>query len=1053
MAKYVKGDQVLNNVSNIAGVVIEVLPAARGRQMYKVMYADGTTKSDLEKNLTMNVNLTDSFERCKNNIYDSHSDFCLTNTTFKVFNSNNNTLSSLKASKTIFRAYQFKPLLKFLNSDNRKILVADEVGLGKTIEAGHILLEMKARGELKNALIICPKSLQTKWKDELMNKFGLSFKIYESKKELADDLTERGNNLKAIINYEKIRSFKTEDKDGKKTIETNPLLNHFLKSERSIDFVICDEAHRLRNRSTMAFRGAEVLFERAKAIVMLTATPIMISEENLFNLLSLLQPERFPDYQTFHTAIDYNKPFIHALSSLGANRPIKEIIETLRSEKVESGFYINEDFIRQEARTVDDLFGDTPLYQKILKDSVEKEDSPKYRAELQYDLSRMSPINTLFSRTRKVDVTTDWTQPKREPHRCIVSLYPDEQERFDEVINDYIENNTYVNYYGDESFFPGASLGLVQRKRMVASSVYGMMNETDDLNNGIDIYKNLPDAKVDELKRIISTVHEQGNGKLIVFALFKNTLKYLNIRLKAAGYKCVMIHGEIGNIKEREKVIESFKNDPSISILLSSEVGSEGLDMQFSNTIVNYDLPWNPMVVEQRIGRVDRFGQESEVVNIYNIVVKGSIQEQIYLRLLERIGIFKESVGDLEAILDKDIEIDGKKMNLSELFQRTEQEFYTTKLTDEQKRKKAEQIDQAFENEKLNLKHVEEELGNTLTNDSYFRSEIDRIVNDFAYVSEEEIKNMIEKLIEKRLTTCTLTEIDDNLYEFNIPSCSPKLLLSFLEEQMPPEGNGDARSLFFQYKNRLRDVTKFRVTFNQQYAYEHKSVDFMNIYNPLVMAAASYFGNNIDVNSSTYCMHLTEKDAEFKAGRYFLAVYQVSLSKTIYGMEHSTESLVPILYDLNKEAIIDSSLLASKIQGQAQIKGSYLSVPTIAVTPEQIEILRSELLNEIDSVTTTMKEDESIRIETDKNLQAKRTKELFEARIHRYEDNIENRRRWLNYTFDEKEKAEARNTINLLERNMRSLEDEMESKLASINNMGVNGISDKLFSLSYILID
>lgn len=170
-------------------------------------------------------------------------------------------------------------------------------------------------------------------------------------------------------------------------------------------------------------------------------------------------------------------------------------------------------------------------------------------------------------------------------------------------------------------------------------------------------------------------------------------------------------------------------------------------------------------------------------------------------------------------------------------------------------------------------------------------------------------------------------------------------------------------------------------------------------------------------------------------------------------MEHSTESLVPILYDLNKEAIIDSSLLASKIQGQAQIKGSYLSVPTIAVTPEQIEILRSELLNEIDSVTTTMKEDESIRIETDKNLQAKRTKELFEARIHRYEDNIENRRRWLNYTFDEKEKAEARNTINLLERNMRSLEDEMESKLASINNMGVNGISDKLFSLSYILID
>ena len=270
---------------------------------------------------------------------------------------------------------------------------------------------------------------------------------------------------------------------------------------------------------------------------------------------------------------------------------------------------------------------------------------------------------------------------------------------------------------------------------------------------------------------------------------------------------------------------------------------------------------------------------------------------------------------------------------------------------------------------------------------------------------------------------------------------------------MPPESNEDARNLFFQYKNRLRDVTKFKVTFNQQYAYEHKSVDFMNIYHPLVMAAASYFGSNIDVNNSTYCLRLKEKDAEFKAGRYFLAVYQVSLSKTVYGMEHSTESLVPILYDLDKETIVDSSLLASKIQGQAQIKGSYLSVPTILVTPDQIEILRSELLNEIDSVTTKMKEDESIRIETDKNLQAKRTKELYEARIHRYETNIETRRRWMDYSIDEKEKAEARNTINLLERNKSALEDEMESKLASINNMGVNGISDKLFSLSYVLID
>jgi len=207
MAKYNKGDQIQNESSNLKGVIVDVLPPTRGRQTYIVMYSDGVTKSELEKNLTPAINLDDPFERCKNKIYGSQSDFSLANTTFKISDSSNNTLSSLKASKTLFRAYQFKPLLKFLNSDNRKILVADEVGLGKTIEAGHILLEMKARGQLQNALIICPKSLQLKWKDELKNKFGLSFKIYDRIEDLVEDLRERGTNLKGIINYEKISTF------------------------------------------------------------------------------------------------------------------------------------------------------------------------------------------------------------------------------------------------------------------------------------------------------------------------------------------------------------------------------------------------------------------------------------------------------------------------------------------------------------------------------------------------------------------------------------------------------------------------------------------------------------------------------------------------------------------------------------------------------------------------------------------------------------------------------------------------------------------------------
>lgn len=1056
MAKFAKGDQIRNESSGLDGVIVDVLPATRGRQTYMVMYSDGSVKSDLEKNLTPKINLEDAFERCKNRIYGNQSEYCLANTTFKIFDSSNNTLSSLKASKTIFRAYQFKPLLKFLNSDNRKILVADEVGLGKTIEAGHILLEMKARGQLRNALIICPKSLQVKWREELLNKFGLSFKIYEKPGELVEDLRERGLNLKGIINYEKIRSKivripkVVNGKKDEERFEKNPILQYLMEGERGFDFVICDEAHRLRNRETKSYKGAEILFERARALVMLTATPIMIDEENLFNLLALLQPDRFPNYQTFKTALDYNRPFIHALASLSSRVPVAEIIQTLRGEKIESGYTINEEYIRQADRTVDEIFGDTPLYKKIIKDCEEREDDLQLRAELQYNLSRMSPINTLFSRTRKVDVTTDWSQPKREPHKRVVQLFPEEQALFDEVIEDYIEQNSYVTDYGDESMLPGASLGLVQRKRMVASSVYGMKNEQWDLDEGIDAYKDYPDAKVIELISIIRTVQKEGNGKLIVFAIFKNTLKYLKIRLAAAGIQCAIIHGDI---QERETVIEDFRSNPKISVLLSSEVGSEGLDMQFCNTIVNYDLPWNPMVVEQRIGRVDRFGQESEVVNIYNIVVKGSIQEQIYIRLLDRIGIFKESIGDLEAILDKEIEIEGKKMNLSTLFQVTEKQFYTTRLTEEQRAQKVAQINQAFENEKLNLKHVEEELSNTLTNDSYFKSEIERIVNDYAYVSEEEIRNTIEKLIEKRLPTCMLKKIEENVYEFSVPECSPKLLSSFLEEFMPPETNEDGRLLFNQYKYKLRDVTSFRLTFNQQYAFEHKTIEFLNIYNPLVMAAAAYFRKQSDKNCSTYCIQLSKDDAEYKAGRYYLAVYQITLKKTVYGNLISTESLVPILYDIDAEVIVDSSLLASKIQGQAQIKGQYLPVSEVEVSPDQIEVLRGELLEEIDRVSAERNEDEYIRVETDKQLQTQRTKELYETRISRLKDSVEDRQRYLTYwALDEKERREAEGAIRLLESNIKTLEIEMDSELSKIAQMGVKSVSSDLFSLTYIQI-
>ena len=182
MPKFQAGTRVIRVDTQKKGVISNVSDYIRGRQLYLVNWGDYESE-ELETELIEDCDITNVFERCKRGMFGSYAEFAQKKTSSKIKSSKNSSISSLKASKTLFRAYQFKPLLKYINSPSHRLLVADEVGLGKTIEAGHIMLEMKARRELRNALIICPKSLQEKWRNELIEKFGMFFKIYDTAKE------------------------------------------------------------------------------------------------------------------------------------------------------------------------------------------------------------------------------------------------------------------------------------------------------------------------------------------------------------------------------------------------------------------------------------------------------------------------------------------------------------------------------------------------------------------------------------------------------------------------------------------------------------------------------------------------------------------------------------------------------------------------------------------------------------------------------------------------------------------------------------------------------
>ena len=1038
MSKFSKGDKVKNIVTNEVGYVIEIYPPRRGRQLYKVKYDDREADENSD-NLLPNIDLTNPFERVKENYFDHYSEYLKGNTAFKIQSSNNSTISSLKASRTLFRPYQFKPLLKYLNSDNKRLLIADEVGLGKTIEAGHIMLELKARGEFHNALVICPMALRSKWATELNEKFGLDFIEIDKKETLIHELQYHNGGVLAVINYDKIR-------------DTSDILK--VIDERNIKFsiIVCDESHKLRNSNTMIYHGAEHLLITSESVVFMSATPIMIDEFNLYNQLHLLDADMYDNPEVFRNNVQLNRPFVRALSQLNSGANLQSIADELSSSEVTTYNTIN-DIESTQNFLIRDYFKDYPIYQDIMQLLTKGVDTPAIRAQLQFNLSEMSPMNTIFSRTRKREVTQDWSQAERNPYTHRVSLDFDERNAYEQAIEDYIDDHTVIDEYGRERT---GSMGLVTVKRQLASSVWAYLNENVDLDRGIDTYSEYNDSKFNQLLTVLKTVFDHGNKKIIVFAIFKKTLKYLAIRLRKAGYKCELIYGDPSI--DKVAALRRFQFDDTIQVLLSSEVGSEGLDMQFCNTLVNYDLPWNPMVVEQRIGRVDRFGQESPKVNINTIIVKESILEDIYERLLTRIGIFRESIGDLEAILDSVMQTgDGKKVTIQDALKEMERDFYSEKLKPEEVEKKRSEIERAIENEKLNLKKIEEGLTNALTNDSYFRDEINKIVNNNAYVTSYELYHFVLQIIKEYLTTCELVQSDTpDIYILRIPKSDPKVMKRFLEQYQPADP--DSKKLFRRYLTEIEDKLELKMTFDQEMAFKEKTLSFINIYHPIIRAGVKMFEANRDKAQCTFFFQLTSKHlpTEIGKGLYMLAIYKITVTRTLFDKPIVTESLYPVLFDVANNHIVDDHELAERFMGRAQVDGQYAPLDeTYRMDEEMIADLRYDLNDNVNEYVWTHQKELQSRIDNSKKLRYQQTIQYYETRQRNFERNIANQEMIREFAIscgNDEDLRRAENVLRLQRANLRDLLEKREADLERINRDVHLKVTPEIKSLNLVQV-
>lgn len=1038
MSKFSKGDKIKNAITDEIGYIIEIHPPRRGRQLYKVKYDDREADENSD-NLLPNVDLTDPFERVKENYFDHYSEYLKGNTAFKIQSSNNSTISSLKASRTLFRPYQFKPLLKYLNSDNKRLLIADEVGLGKTIEAGHIMLELKARGEFHNALVICPMALRSKWTTELNEKFGLEFIEIDKKETLIHELQHHNGGVLAVINYDKIR-------------DTSEILK--VIDERNIKFsiIVCDESHKLRNNNTMIYHGAERLLIASDSVVFMSATPIMIDEFNLYNQLHLLDADMYDNPEVFRNNVQLNRPFVRALNQLNSGANLRSIANELSSSEVTTYNTIN-DIESTQNFLICDYFKDYPIYQDIMQLLTQGYDTPAIRAQLQFNLSEMSPMNTIFSRTRKREVTQDWSQAERNPYTHRVSLVADERNAYEQAIEDYIDEHTVIDEYGRERT---GSMGLVTIKRQLASSVWAYLNDNDDLDRGIDRYNEHRDSKFEQLLTILKTVFGHGNKKIIIFAIFKKTLKYLSIRLRKAGYKCELIYGDPKIDKTAAQ--RRFQFDDSIQILLSSEVGSEGLDMQFCNTLVNYDLPWNPMVVEQRIGRIDRFGQESPKVNINTIIVAESILEDIYERLMTRIGIFRESIGDLEAILDSVMQTgDGKSITIQDALKNMGRDFYSDKLKPEEVEKKRIEIERAIENEKLNLKKIEEGLTNALTNDSYFRDEINKIVNNNAYVTSTELYHFVLQIIKEHLTTCELVLSESpDVYILKIPKSDPKVMKRFLEQYQPADP--DSKKLFRKYLTEIDDQLELRMTFDQEKAFKEKELAFINIYHPIIRAGVKLFEVNREKAQCTFFFQLPSNHlpSEIGKGLYMLAIYKISVTRTLFEKPIVTDSLYPILFDVAHGHIVEDHDLAERFMGRAQVDGQYAPLEeSCRLDEEMIADLRYDLNDCVNEYVLNHQKEIQSRIDNSKKLRYQQTIQYYETRQRNFERIISNQEMIREHAIsvdDDEELRRAENALRLQRANLRDLLEKREIDIERINRDVHLKVTHEIKSLNLVQI-
>ena len=571
-------------------------------------------------------------------------------------------------------------------------------------------------------------------------------------------------------------------------------------------------------------------------MIMLTATPVQTGLENLFRLLNILDESQFQDAGLFEDQCAANRPIVRAAAAIRANPPATDVaLDAL--EEASRNPYTRP--LTQSAYFAN-LVERCGQAGRLSRDRL---------VALQRDINELSLTGKIVSRTRKSEVLPNRTLRRAQTVRIRYSTA--ERAFYDSVAE-------LCQIMRPDLSGWGQALAAIQWFRAAASCIPAAAQRfRENLAAGLAIIKiierefeeewegvlgkpatDVPlttqvHAKVEEIDAAIDRLTEEdtkyerlletldkiwrddeasGNPlrKVILFAYFKPTLAYLETRLTDDGIVTRLITGDV-SIPEREARIDAFANIPKIRVLLSSEVGSEGLDLQFASVIVNYDLPWNPMVVEQRIGRVDRIGQAADSVVIVNLAASETIEDRILLRLYDRIGLFKDSIGEIEPILGNTVE-------------RLASEALRGNLSPEEQQDRAEKSADAMTDQLREAESLSNSTDSLMAADQSFLDEIDGLVGRRRIPSGDELYAYVRGFLATRFDGCRFPDaLTSRVAEIRTPPDVGRLVV-----QAYPT---DYEAVRF---GRMLQTSPVRATFDQDAALKHASAELLHSRHPLV---------------------------------------------------------------------------------------------------------------------------------------------------------------------------------------------------------------------------